>query len=65
LAIAQARGALAAAIDSAVEADALTGAVIAIMALGRAGADAQMIAHIAASAKARLGMPNQTIKNIN
>ena len=65
LAIAQARGTLAAAIDSAVEADALTGAVVAIMALGRAGADAQMIAHVAASAKARVGMPNQTIKNIN
>jgi TetR/AcrR family transcriptional regulator, transcriptional repressor for nem operon len=65
LAIAQARGSLAPEIDIAVEADALTGAVVAIMSLGRAGADSQMIAHVAASAIARLTSSNQTIKNNN
>jgi len=65
LAIAKAKGALAPTLSGEIEADALTGAVVAIMALGRAGADSQMIAHVAASAVARLAPANQTIKNNN
>jgi TetR/AcrR family transcriptional repressor of nem operon len=57
LAIAQTKGALAAGLRTEIEADALVGAVIAIMSLGRAGADARMIANVAASAAARLAPP--------
>ena len=57
LAIARAQNALAPGLRTEIEADALVGAVIAIMSLGRAGADARMIANVAASAAARLAPP--------
>lgn len=57
LAIAQQDGALPRAADPAPHADALLGAVIAIMTLGRAGADAAMIGHVADAALAALPRP--------
>lgn len=54
LAIAGARNETAEGLDPAIESDSLVGAVVAIMSLGRAGADDMAIANIAKSAMARL-----------
>lgn len=64
LGLAKAAGSLAPALSIDVEADALTGAVIAIMSLGRAGADRRAIDNVAASAFDRLQIPASRSKNI-
>jgi len=64
LGLAEAAGSLAPNLSVEIEADALTGAVVAIMSLGRAGADRRAIDNVAASAFARLQPAEDRSKNI-